>query len=677
MGIRPKLKKGLCLFLILSLFLFTGCTDKKDNSSSESAAGTQDKTTADTSTNTKTATVSTVKQTTGEYSDNDLDASWDEASAIKMTFDKQNITSSDGSVTIKDNTAAIKKAGTYVLSGTLTDGSVIVDAGDDDNVKLVLNNTDMTSSTTAPLYIKNAKNVYLTLAESSVNTITDASKYVYADDTTDEPSAAIFSKTDLTINGSGALNVNGNYNNAIQSKDDLKIINGTLTVTSVDDGIIGKDSISIKGGTITVNSTGDAIKSTNTEDTSKGFIIIDGGTYNITSGTDGFQAETSLIVNDGSFNVTTNGGSANAAPKAQDDFGDGFGKKPDQNSSDSAATDSSATSTEEESSSAKAFKSASVLTINGGTFTVDSSDDSFHSNGTLTVTDGTFTISSGDDAMHADSELTLSVDKLDIKKSYEGIESANITINSGDITLTSSDDGINASGGSESSSAASNDRGGFESNGNAVLTINGGTITMNADGDGLDANGSITMNDGTIYLSGPTNNGNGPLDYDTAFTMNGGTLIAAGSSGMAQAPSDGSKQPSVAYVFDSAQTGGTKISLADTDGKEMISYTPEKNYQYVLISSPLLEKNKKYTLSSNGSLVYTFTISDTVNANTTLQTTGGPGGFGGGNGGGRGQGSNGSPNGKFGGNTPPDMPNGSDSGTDGGTSNNTDSGSGT
>ncbi len=728
MAIRPKLKKGLSLILILSLLLFTGCTNKKDSSSGKTASNAQQ----ETQTESKASVVSTVKETTGEYSDKDLDASWDEASAVKITFDKQNITSSDNSVTVKDNTATITKSGTYVLSGTLTDGSLIVAAGDKDDVRIVLNNADMTSSTTAPIYIKNAKNTYLILAEGSKNTITDAAKYLYADAADDEPSAAVFSKSDLTINGSGSLNVKGNYHNAIQCKDDLKIVDGTLNITSVDDGIVGKDSLSIKSGNITVNSTGDAIKASNTKDTSKGFIIVDGGTFHITSGADGFQAETSLIVNDGTFDVTTNGGSANATAKANNDFGGGFGgnggqrpsfgnqNAPNGNSSNDGNTtdsdsnskaditsqataetpkeNSSASSSETEKSSAKAFKSASVLTINGGTFTVDSSDDSFHSNGTITVTDGSFTLSSGDDAMHADSALTLSVGKLTIKKSYEGLESENIIINSGDISIKASDDGINASGGSESSeTAGGSGPGGQESSGSAALTINGGTITVNADGDGLDANGSVTINDGTVYVSGPTNDGNGPLDFDTTFAMNGGTLIAAGSSGMAQAPSDESKQASAAYIFDSKQTAGTKLTLKNEDGKEIISYTPEKDYQYFLISSPLLEKDQKYTLYSNGTSVYTFTISDTVNANTTIQTTGGPGGFGGGQnggpGGGRGQG-NGGPGGSSdnsqnqqpntdSGNTPPQAPDNGNSGTDNsnsGVNNNksgTDSSSGT
>ena len=127
----------------------------------------------------------------------------------------------------------------------------------------------------------------------------------------DEPNAAIFSKDDLKINGTGTLIVNANYNNGIASKDDLDIKNGDITINAVNNGLKGKDSIEIDNGTFMINSGGDAIKSDNTTDTTKGWITINNGTFNLTATGDGIQAETDLLINGGTFTIETGGGSEN------------------------------------------------------------------------------------------------------------------------------------------------------------------------------------------------------------------------------------------------------------------------------------------------------------------------------------------------------------------------------
>ena len=170
----------------------------------------------------------------------------------------------------------------------------------------------MTSSTSAPIYIMNADKTTLTLVEGTENIITDATSYHYEDASIDEPNAAIFSKDDLKIDGTGTLIVNANYNNGIASKDDLSIKNGTITVNAVNNGIKGKDSIEIENGTFIINSGGDAVKSDNTTDTTKGYITINGGTFDLVATGDGIQAETNLLINAGTFTIKTGGGSENA-----------------------------------------------------------------------------------------------------------------------------------------------------------------------------------------------------------------------------------------------------------------------------------------------------------------------------------------------------------------------------
>ena len=244
----------------------------------------------------------------------------DEMGPVDATITLGNSISVDGTgATVSNNKVTITAGGTYSINGSLSDGQIIVDSPDLNNVYLVLNNVDLTCTNSAPIYVKAAENAIIVLPEGTTNTITDGENYVLQDATSDEPNSAIFSKDDLTIKGEGSLTVNANYNDGITSKDDLKITGGNITVNSADDGIRGKDSITIKGGNIIVNAQGDGLKSTNTEDTTKGYISIESGTLNITAGCDGIQAESNVTVLDGNITISSGGGSANASTKTNND----------------------------------------------------------------------------------------------------------------------------------------------------------------------------------------------------------------------------------------------------------------------------------------------------------------------------------------------------------------------
>lgn len=496
----------------------------------------------------------------------------------------------DGSgATVDNNIVTISNGGTYSISGTSANSQIIVDSASEENVYLVLNNVDLTCTNSAPIYVKSAKNTIIVLPDNSENTITDGTTYTFEDSSTDEPSAAIFSKDDLTIKGNGSLTVSANYNDGIVSKDDLKITGGNISVTSVDDGLIGKDSITIKGGTIKVTASGDGLKATNTEDTTKGYVLIEGGTLNIISTNDGIQAETNVNITEGTINITSGGGSVNSSSKndnMQNPWGQ-WGKS------------SNTTSSSSDTSSAKAIKAVSNIIIDGGTITIDSSDDSLHSNDNLTINGGTFEISSGDDGIHSDTNLEINGGDINISKSYEGIESTNITINDGAIHLIASDDGLNAAGGNDASSTSGRPGQNNFSSSTGSININDGYLYVDASGDGIDANGSIEMSDGTVIVNGPENNGNGALDYDSTCNINGGLFIAAGSSGMAQSLSTTSKQNSV-NVFLSSQSANTLISIKNESGKDIVTFAPSKTYQSVIISSPNLQTNTTYTVYSGG-----------------------------------------------------------------------------
>ena len=567
------MKKKFLSMLIVSAVAVTamGCSNNT-NESSKSAA----------SSNTNVS----VSDSSDESASADVKA--------KITLSNNSISAEGDGVEVVDKTITINSGGTYEVIGTLEDGQIIVDSADEINVYIVFNGVDISCSNSAPIYVKSAKNTIITLADNSENYLSDGSEYLYEelnDDgtVTDEPSACIFSKDDLTINGNGTLNVVGNYNNGIASKDDLKITAGTVNVTAVNNGLKGKDSITIKGGEITVNSTGDGVKSDNTEDTTKGYIIIEGGSLNITSGGDGIQAETTLTISDGDINIVSGGGSSNAATHAES-----FQMGPWANPSNTSSSSSS------ETGSAKALKAGTALTVDGGNITIDSADDSIHTNDTVTINGGKFQIKAGDDGIHADSALVINGGDINITESYEGLEAADITINDGNINLVASDDGLNAAGGNDTSQSAGVFGGDKFSASNGTITINGGYIVIDVAGDGVDSNGSITMTNGTVIVNGPENSGNGALDYDTTFDISGGVFVAAGNNGMVQAPSTSSSQASINVSLPSSSSN-SMVSILDASGNTILSFTPSKTYQSVVISTPELVIGSNYSVYYGGS----------------------------------------------------------------------------
>jgi len=523
-----------------------------------------------------TSQAATVAPLTIEYDSEDLETNVNPTDMTAITLDG-NIINVDGEgAIINGSSVTITAAGNYQVSGTLDDGQIIVDTADAENVTLILAGVDITSLSSAPIYVANADKVILTLAAGSENIITDGGSYLALDES-GEPNATIFSKDDLTINGEGALTVNANYNNGIASKDDLKITGGTIKVNAVNDGIKGRDSLAVKNGLITVVAGADGLQSNNDGDPEKGFVVIEGGVLNITAGLDGVQAETSLLVSGGALNIVTGGGSVASSAG-------GFGGR---------GREGNANQTEE---SVKGLKAGVNLTISGGDITISALDDALHSNNALTINGGEIEVASGDDGVHADTTLTMNGGTLDVTESYEGLESQVITINDGTIHLIASDDGINATDGGGDMGGMGN----FGASDNYVY-IHGGYLYMDAAGDGLDSNGAFEMTGGVVLVNGPTNNGNGPLDYMNSFKITGGFLVAVGSAGMAQAPSTDSTQYAVLQILNSMQTAGTMLHLETSDGEDVLTFLPTKEYQSVVISTPELQNGESYVLYTGGS----------------------------------------------------------------------------
>ncbi len=581
-----------------------------------------------------------------EFSNNDTTYDYDESEAKTVA---------DSEKTVK-----ITAEGTYVVSGEHE--SITVSAPDTAKVRIILKNATVSNTSGPAIYIEKADKVFITAYKDTTNTLSDGTSYTgdFKDTNID---GTIFSKTDLTLNGEGTLNITGNCKCGVVSKDDLIICGLNLTVKSTGCALEGKDCVKIKDAAITVSAGGDGIRSTNTEKSNKGFVYIETGNVDITSGNDGIQAATVLKAANGSIKITAGGGAADTKQNFGGRNMPGFG---------------GSTQTTDDEESTKGLKAGSLILIDEGGFEVSSKEDSFHSNGDIEINGGSFTAAAGEDGFHADNNLIINGGSITVSQSYEGLEGQKVTVTGGNIDITASDDGINAAGSSSSSSTGGRPG---SSDSNALITIDGGYIVVNASGDGIDSNGNIVISGGTLLVSGPADNGNGAFDYGGKATVSGGTVILCGSSGMAQGFSDKSEQASFMYTLDSSASAGSSVALTDEKGNVIASFIPAKQYNNVVISTPSLKNGSSYKLviggtvsgadkngyASSGSVSSAAQTLDIKLTGTT--TTFGNGGMSGGNmGGGKGRfgggqapgmngGAPGDRNGDNGG-TPPDKPNG-------------------
>lgn len=577
-------KLSASLFIgIMALLSVTGCSfNNSVNSSSDSQT-----TVTTNSSAVSTSLVSSNSDSTIEFDNEDLDASYNESdcTVINLTGSSIDITS----------------AGTYLISGTLTDGCIRVNYSGKSTVRLIFNGVNITCDSEAPVVIEDGKKVIITLASGSENTITDNR----SSDIDDGYSGAISSKADLIINGSGKLNITANHRNGIKSSDDLKIVSGNFNIKSNEDGIVGKDCLCIKSGDFTINVGNDGMKSTYDTDDSKGYIIIENGTFDIICGNDGIQSEHSLTIYDGTFNIKTGSG-ASESIKTSNSMNINPGSRFGGDFKNNASTSSSSSS-----ESIKGIKAVGAITLVSGNYTIDSEDDSIHSNDTILISGGTYQLSSGDDGIHADNIIQIDNGSINVNMSYEGIEAATININGGDISVTSSDDGINASDGSTSN--------------NVSLNISGGKLYVNASGDGLDSNGAINISGGEIIVEGPTSSEDTALDYETSLNFTGGTVMAFGSSGMVESPTSASNGCAIVSVFTS-QAANSAFSLTDASGNVIMSANPSKAYAALIIYSADIKSNTEYTITAGN---YTSTVTTSSAITSDGNAGGGLGGFGG------------------------------------------------
>lgn len=643
-------KTALPLPVILTVCLLAGCSSSGSVLSSEEAALEMTETAdTDDSADTKTGKADVSQTDEDMFTDRDLDSDYEESECVSIQLEGNSAQASSDSVQISGSTITITEEAVYLISGTLDDGMIIVDADDSAKIQLVLNGAEITSETSAPIYILEADKVFVTLADNSENTLSNGGSYTAIDDSNID--AVIYSKQDLTLNGSGALAISSPAGHGIVSNDDLVITSGTYTITSSSHGLKANDSIRLTGDTsITLSAGKDGFHAENDEDTSLGFIYISGGTVTVDAQGDGISAGAYAQITDGTFDILAGGGSENGTKESSDSWGEfrgapggggpggsdrgsrpsggerdeGGGRSknmeppslPEESQNNAATSPVSAqsviktsaetsqnteTAEDDSSTSMKGIKAGGSMLISGGTFTIDSADDSVHSNGSITLEGGTFEIASGDDAFHADETLTVTEASINVAESYEGLEALHLNLQGGEITLIASDDGLNAAGGTDSSGAAGGRDAMFDgrenmASSNGSITISGGTIQIQASGDGIDANGSLEITGGSVIITGPTQGDTSILDYDTTGVISGGTFIGTGSLAMAQSFSD-SKQGVIASTLDE-QSAQTEITLTDPEGNILFDYTPELSFNMVILSSPDLTAGETYTLAT-------------------------------------------------------------------------------
>lgn len=486
------------------------------------------------------------------------------------------VTASAEGITANGSTVTITVPGSFDVTGDSSNARIEVNVDKTTYatgvVELLLKNANLSNSTMAPIYVEAiGDEVVLNSVSGTVNTISDGTShtdtYVDSEGVTNTVNGAVFSRDDMKLKGSGSLTINGNTEDGLVCKNDLKLYNGTITVTAKDDAIRGNDSIVIGNDTatdysnlkITATSTaGDGFKTNDTDTTSgKGFITVNGGTVEVTSYSDGFHASQALNINGGDINIKT------TCPASQSSGGS-WGGFPGSNDSGNTSTDISAKGLKAGCTDDSGNVITGNITIAGGTMTIDSTDDSVHATN-VTMTGGTLTAASGDDGMHADTTLDIQDGTVNITESYEGLEAADLQIKGGNIHVTSSDDGLNAAGGNDSSGSGNTGgwgQGGMSSS-TGTLTISGGYLVVRAEGDGLDSNGNLTISGGTVQVYGPTTGGNGIFDKgdgNYTFSITGGTIWGCGTSDMFETPNTSYLSGTV------SATAGATFAAADSSG---------------------------------------------------------------------------------------------------------------
>lgn len=566
---------SMILSLVLAATLF-GCTAEKSSTQN---------------TTVKASNTSETPSLSGELLEDPEDSSKEATGDFRIT---------GGSVEANGSVYKITSGGEYTLTGLLKDGQIVIEAGEDDEVELLLDNASIGCSDNSPILVVSAGEVHVKSEDATYNVVSDNRTGTVSDDE-DAYNAAIYSNCDLHVNGSGTLIVKSTYDNGIKSKDDLEIKNVTLKVIAPGVALKGNDSVSIESGRLMIISTqGDGIKTSNSDVSSKsnqrGTVSIVGGQVDIYAAGDGISAAYNAEISQGEEATAVN-----------------------------VFTGSESSYTSDQPDSTKGIKASNEIIISGGIINVNSADDGLHANanveldngstslGNITISGGTLTFECEDDAVHADGEVTISDGTVNVKDSHEGIEGNVINISGGTTYVYGEDDALNASKGNSAT----------------LINITGGYLeveTPQGDTDAIDSNGSITMSGGFVLVKGGAQMGGmaGSVDADGTVSVTGGTIIALG--GVASTPTNGSV---ATYITSSGTLKAGEYTLKDSSDNEIATFSLDGSYSFGWIASDKMTVGETYTLLRDGSEVLTWTQSSLIEGSAGNMGMGGMGAPGG------------------------------------------------
>ena len=455
-------------------------------------------TTTDTvsTTSTPTSTLETEETTSTEVSS-------------EVEINDEVIEVSAGEVVLDTASIKISEAGSYDISGSLSNGQIIVYADDDAEIFLNLSDVTINSDYSAAIYVENAKEV--TITSNNDNELSIGADISSVDDAID---GVVYSTSDLVFAGSGTLTITSAYTHGIVGKDDIEFVSGTYNIDVAKDGVQANDSVSLIDASMTIDASNDGIQVDNDENTDKGYVYLENsnltlntgedginasnyieivsGDYTIDAGLDGIQADGYINILDGNFTITTGGGYQGVLNSIT--VGEG--------------SNGTVSETDKLTDSMKAIK-GNDITVDGGDIEISSYEDGFNADNDIEINGGNIVINAGDEGMTAKNNLVINDGSINIENGYEGLEAVYITINGGDITINVLDDGIN---GGESYS---------------LVTIAGGNLTVSCQGDGLDSNGDMVISGGYIVLdvSAIYTGGDGNVDVTGTLTYTGGTIV--------------------------------------------------------------------------------------------------------------------------------------------------------
>lgn len=579
-GLRNRRIAAVLMAAAMMMTVFSGCSGSNSDSDTKEqgegeAGGMEGSRAAE---NVDSEIELTQSEVDTEFTDRDKDGSYSEKGAAFIQLNGSSAKAEGSNVKVSENTVVISGEGTYVISGTMEDGQILVEAEDTDKIQIVLNGAQIHCETSAAIYIKQADKVFLTLADGTENRLSGGTEYVDTDENTVD--AVVFSKEDLTVNGSGSLWIDADYKHGIVSKDDLAVTGGSLTIDAEKQCMSGKDSVKILDGIFHLTGRGKAVKSENTEESTLGNLYVAGGTFTIDTEDDAFHAGGSILVDGGTFAIKTGD--------------DGF----------HADVDTVMNGGELQITECYEGLEGYRVVINGGSVTITASDDGINAaapnNDSETMDAVNDERTSEPPRMPEGRELPKDGEDLRMPGDGEMPDRGEHPGMWGDGEMPDGGERPemppDGEEGRASGFGGKMGGGGMENDPNSYIKITGGTITVDAQGDGLDSNGSLFVSGGTMYVSGPVSGGDGALDYNGEACVSGGTLIAAGSSGMAQGFGEISSQCSILQYLDSNQEIGSTIVLTDEDGRELLNWTSAKEYQSVVLTCPELKEGVTYTL---------------------------------------------------------------------------------